>query len=135
MNIYELVNPSDAWTFVAPSDKIAFLVSLAVGRGQTGAKREGWESPLYLIGGDPGGDFQKWFKEPLEGALGRNSKDVIKSLRSFMIHRERAQKVPIGKALVKWNDKHRSSLNDFGGYALEFADHLEKDGKKKKGTG
>jgi hypothetical protein len=136
MNIYELVNPSDAWTFLAPSDKVAFLVALAVGRGQTSAKRDGWEGGMYVFGlGDPDKDFKKEFGEELEGAVGRHKADLIKSLRTFMIHREKAKKVPTGKALAKWNDKHRSSLNDFSGEALKLADHLKKNLEKKKGTG
>lgn len=133
--VYELVNPSDAWTFIAPSDKIAFLVAIAVGRGQTSAKREGWEGGMYVFGlGDPDKDFKKEFGEELEGAISRHKAELIESLRTFMIHREQAKKAPTGKALVKWNNERRSSLNDFGGYALKLAKHLEK-AEKKKGTG
>lgn len=126
MTVYEIINPSDAWTFLAASDKIAFLVSLFVGSGQTPAKREGWESPLYLLGGNPDKDYEKEFGEPLKGAVERHGDELIDSFRSFMIHREKSKKTLTGKPLAKWNDKHRSSLNDLGGYALELADRIEK---------
>lgn len=124
--IYELVNPSDAWTFAAPSDKIAFLVSLLVGRGQTPAKRDEWMTGFYIIGGDPEADFEKQFGEPMKGALDRHREELITSLRTFMIHRDRAKEPLQGDALLAWNEEHRTSVNDFGGYALQLADRLAK---------
>lgn len=125
MTVYKLINPSDSWTFLAPSDKIAFLISLIVGRGQTPAERDGWSSPFYFgKGADPEGDYQKQFNEPMEGAIDRNRSELIESLKSFMIHRDRSPEVLTGEALDKWNDKHRSSMNDFGGYAFEVAKKL-----------
>jgi hypothetical protein len=126
MNVYELVNPSDEWTFLAPNDKIAWLVSFIVGEGKTPAKRDGWSSGLYIFGGDPEKDFEKEFGEPLKGFLDRYRDDIIKSLRTFMIHRERSEKPLEGKELREWNENLRSSINDFGGYAFEFADRLER---------
>lgn len=125
--IYELVNPSDAWSFEAPSDKIAFLVALGVGRGATPAKRDGWDSGMYLFGkGDPAADFKKQFGEEFEGAVDRNRKEIVRSLRSFVIHREKAPKKMSAKERAAWNEKQRSSMNDFGGYANALADAIEK---------
>lgn len=127
--VYELVNPSDAWTFEAPSDLVAWLASLLVGRGKTPARRDGWTSPFYLFGGEPEKDFQEEFGEDLQGAVDRHRDDLIVSLRSFIIRREKAPPGLSGEELAKWNDKHRSSMNDFGGYANDIADAIEKAAK------
>lgn len=132
MNEYKLINPSDDWSFLAPSDKVAFLVSIAVGRGQTPAERGEWRAGMYIGGfGDPGADYKKMFDEELEGAIGRNKAEMIASLRTFMIAREKSKDVLAGADLMKWNNDHRSSMNDWGGYAFEIADLLEKADRKK----
>ena len=125
MTVYTLVNPSDAWTFLAPSDKIAFLVSLYVGGGKTPASRDGWESPFYLMGGDPDKDYEKAFGEPFDKALANNADELIESFRSFMISRHKSPEPLTGEALAKWNDQKRSSLSDFGAYALKLARRIE----------
>lgn len=131
MQVYEFINPSDAWTFLASSDKVAFIVAIMVGRGQTAARREGWEAGMYFFGGDFEADYLKQFNEPFEGAMKRHEKEIVKSLKSFMIHRERSKKKLTGKALFKWNDQLRSSLSDWGGYANRLAAAMEK-GKTEK---
>jgi len=123
MIVYELVNPSDPWTFEASSDKIAWLVSLYVGRGKTPASRDGWQSPFYF-GGDPAKDYEREFGEFMEDAPKRYKAFLVESLRSFMLHRDTAPEKLAGDALAKWNDKHRSSINDFGTYALRLADTI-----------
>jgi len=129
---YKLVNPSDDWSFLAPSNKIAFLVAIAVGRGQTPAERGEWQEGMYLGGiGDPGADYKRMFGEALEGAIERNKAEMIQSLRTFMIARHKSKKTLTGEDLRKWNDEHRSSMNDWGLYALQIADVLEKADTKK----
>jgi len=124
--IYELINPSDDWSFEAPSDKIAFLVSLIVGEGQTPASRDGWQGGMYILGlGDPNKDFQEQFNEQLEGAFTRHKTEIVESLKSFVIKRKEAPTGMTLNELRTWNDKHRSSLNDWGGYAHELADRIK----------
>ena len=57
MNLYEFVNISDAITFYAPDDDIAFAVSLYIGNGNCSCKRidpdgdkDVKDSALYLFG-------------------------------------------------------------------------------------
>lgn len=126
MNVYKLINPSDDWSFEAPSHMIAWLVATFLGNGKTPASCGAWQSPFYLMGGDPAADFQKEFGEPFDGAIGRHKAELIPSFRSFIIKREQAPAGMDRVALAKWNDEKRSSLNDFGGYANEIADKLEK---------
>lgn len=127
MNTYELVNPSDNWSFQAKSDKIAFLVALFVGRGATPAERDGWKGKMYILNiGDPSADYESEFKEKFEGALGRHKAEIVESLRTFMIDRRKAPDGLTGKKLKAWNDKRRSSTNDFGRAANSMADALEK---------
>ena len=131
MNVYELINPSDEWTFEAPSNLIAWMVSFLVGSGQTPARRGNWEASFYMFGGNPVEDFEAQFKEPFVGAPERHANEIIVSLRSFMIKREESPTPLSGKALEERNDKHRTSINDHGAEANRIAKLFEeKLGKK-----
>jgi len=133
--VYELVNPSEALTFLAPSNKVAWLVALFIGRGSTPARRDGWQSSFYCFGGDPEADCKKEFGDSIKEAVDKHRAELVSALRSFMIHREASPNPLKGDALKKWNDHNRTSTNDYCGHANQLAEQFEKAGatsEKKK---
>ncbi len=54
---YKLINPSDAITFKAESDKVAFFCALILGNGKAGISRQDGkeveQSPMFLFHHDP----------------------------------------------------------------------------------
>lgn len=57
---FELVNPSDPYTFTAPNLETAALAVVLLGRGRYGAKSldGGKDVPIFLLGG-----HDEWFTE------------------------------------------------------------------------
>ena len=135
---YELINPSDPYTFLADSHETAalvvFLISALYGaRSQDGST----EVPVFILGG-----AAEWYR----GIFGRTPDDglsvkrqeVAKSLDSLMYgHFEDRRMYEAALAAITdsgkkeefkaaWQDG-RSSLNDIGTYAHELAKRL-KDG-------
>lgn len=129
---YELINPSDPYTFIAEDLETAaltvFLLSTAYGaKPKTGEDKV----PIFLFGG-----AQEWYEEnfgrtPDEGLSAKNS-SVAAALDSMMHghfeDRKRYQAALDGiddpekkeKFIDEWQDGY-SSLNDIGGYAHKLA--------------
>lgn len=126
MNVYKLSNPSDDWSFEAPSHLVAWLVATYVGNGKTPASCGDWQSGFYLLGGDPQADFMKEFGMQISEGIEKHKAEFIAALRSFIIKRKDAPAGMDRAALAKWNDEKRSSMSNYGGYANELADSLEK---------
>ncbi len=53
MNLYEFVTPSDAITFKAINDKVAYMVAILMGNGKAGCNKEGGESIPTMLMFDP----------------------------------------------------------------------------------
>jgi hypothetical protein len=144
MQIYELINPSDAYTFTAPSLEVAAVVTLIVGRGRYGARcvsGELQEVPMFLFGGS-----EAWVQETLNyktldslvEKYMQEKQTLAASLESFMIGDSNNRKLyEDGLALLeteekrkawrdRWQDENRSSMNDIGGYAHRLADRIRK---------
>ncbi len=134
---YELINPSDPYTFIAADKEVAALVigslSLAFG-AETKNKAEENRVPIFMFGG-----FEEWYQEefgrtPAEG-LAAKKNEVGEALTSFMIgHFE--DRVRYNAALeaiddpekaevfkTKWQDR-RTSLNNIGGVAHSIGKNL-----------
>jgi len=139
--IYEIINPSDKATFIAPNLMIAGLVTLILGGGQYGATPENPDEnanvPLMLFGGT-----HEWWQghfpdEPMEGAVVRHAADVIACLRTVAYGGINDRKLfdsamsaiddtAKREAFIEeWNDRNRSSLNNIMGQAHEIASSLE----------
>lgn len=134
---YELINPSDPYTFIAADKEVAALVIGILGfsfGAETKNKAEEDRVPIFMFGG-----FEEWYKKefgrtPMEGVAVRK-KDIGEALRSFVIghfnDRERynaaleaidnPEKAEIFKA--KWQDG-RTSLNDIGSMAHSIGKKL-----------
>lgn len=129
---YELINPSDPYTFIAEDLETAaltvFLLSTTYGAR---SKEDEEKVPIFLFGG-----AREWYSEnfdrtPDEG-LDAKRKAVSDSLSSMMYgnftDRKRYQTAlsaiddPKKKELfiAEWQNAH-SSLNDIGGFAHKLA--------------
>lgn len=139
--IYEIVNPSDCYTMKADDLAVAQAAVIVLGQGQYGLKDEQGEScaPMLLFA------TPKQTEEILaelfgEGSLGgfieRNKAAIADALDSVMSVDRRERRL-YEEALVaieseekrqefrdKTHDRHRSSMNDIGGAAWEYAKRL-----------
>lgn len=129
---FELINPSDPYTFIASSNEVAalvvFLISTTYGAK---AKDDSFEVPAFMFGGG-----EEWYQKQFERsvALGflENRAEVAKALESMMYggfeDRRRYQAALNAiddnkkreKFIAEWQDG-RSSMNDIGNYAHALA--------------
>ena len=110
--IYEIINPSDPYT-IEHSDFLALAAAcVLLGNRQYALNpvgHDGEKVPLFIFGG-----FDKWWAE--------------RATLSFDDYLE-ANKLTIADALdsVKLQSGERSSMNDIGGRAKKWAEHLRED--------
>jgi len=133
---YELINPSDPYTFIAKNKEVAaltvFLISTMYGaRSETGEE----EVPVFLIG-NPESWYQSEFHRPTDEGFLLNKKEVAKALESFMLgnfeDRQRYEIAlnaitdPVKKEefIAAWQEG-RSSLNNIGTYAHALSKKLQ----------
>src|SRR6266700_3975891 len=71
--LFEIINPSDAYTFLAPDLAIATIVTVYLGEGQYGARQIGGELevPLMILG-DPDAWFREHFNQSAEAFFESN---------------------------------------------------------------
>jgi hypothetical protein len=108
---FEIVNPSDPYTFTAPTLEIAALVVCLLGEGKYGGTSldtpRGVDVPIFIFGG-----HDEWFKEQFgctfEDSYERTDKLALAD--SF-------DTVTLGRA-------ERSSMNNIGGRAKRYAKAL-----------
>ncbi len=139
--LYDLINISDRYTFHADSLECAAALTLLLGNGQYGATPLGSEPtdgvPIFIIAHP-----EPWFQEK----FGRS---VTASLRAFTAGDERAALITALRSVLigdrveyettlpliietertawtrAWKDRHRSSMNDIGRRAEQWANKLE----------
>ncbi len=134
---YELINPSDPYTFIAADKEVAALVignlSLAFG-AETKDRAEEDGVPIFIFGG-----FEEWYQEefgrtPAEG-LAAKKNELGEALVSFMLGRfedrerynaaleaiDSPEKAEVFKR--KWQDG-RTSLNNIGDVAHSIGNKL-----------
>lgn len=134
MKEYELINPYNPYTFLAPDLEVAALVVFSIGV-QFGAKTlDGETVPVFLLG-----RAKEWYKEtfgrtPDEGLVNRKE-ELIAALESMVYgdFEDRCRYEAALEAITddkkreefieKWQDGH-SSLNDIGGYCKDLAKRI-----------
>lgn len=133
---YELINPSDPYTFLAESFEVAVLTVFCISTAY-GAKSKNGEKeiPLFIFGGSEAW-FLGEFHKTVEESLNENKRAVADALDSFMYggfnDRERYN---LALELItdddkreefreKWQDS-RSSINDIGTYAHQIAKKIK----------
>lgn len=144
--LYDLVNPSDAVTFVAPDLKIAACVTILLGGGQYGADpiEEGAESVPIMIFGNGDAWWTEHFDEPRDGVVERHADAIAEALRTVCYGGSKTRALfdsalaaiddPEKKAafVAEWNDRHRTSLNNIMGRAQDLAARVEAIAAKKQ---
>lgn len=126
MNLYEFVNISDAITFYAPDDDIAFATALYVGGGKCSCKRiengnshDVADSSPYIFGIPD--EVIKRFDEIITS----RSKECVESAHTFAcckpsereIFNDYTKNGTDKEKYAKWDDAHRSSMSDYCKYA------------------
>lgn len=139
--LFEIINPSDAYTIEAPDMEIAACACIVLGRGHYAFEEIGGDAevPMFLFGG-----HDAWFKQQFGGTLDETLDRVMKERRedlaacldSVLIgsgadrdtyHRGLALIDDPAKRAewrAQWHDERRSSLNDIGGNAYRIAEQL-----------
>lgn len=132
MKLYELINPSDPYTFYAPSVEIAGLAAamLSPSFGASPADGEGESSPVMF-------GWNEWMKQKgiNEQWVEANKLEIADALDSFLIGKaeRRADLESMLELLAddkkqEWIDKrqerNRTSLNKIGETAYKLAEQL-----------
>lgn len=137
---FELINPSDPYTFLAESEEVAALVVFSISTAYGAkSKDESIEIPVFIFGG-----AVEWYKERFgrdpDAGMDALRQQAGKSLCSMMYghfkDRERYElaleciddEAKREKFIKKWNDA-RSSLNDIGTYCHILGKKLQKEEK------
>lgn len=143
MNLYEFINISDAITFYAPDDDIAFAVAMYVGNGKCSCERvdpdgnkDVKDSAPYLFG------IPDEVLKRFEAIITSRSKECVESAHTFACCKPGEREIfndytnnGTDKAKYeKWDDSHRTSLNDYSKYARSLKlKSGEKDDCNRKG--
>lgn len=136
---YELINPSDGYTFIAKDLEVATLTVFLLGAAYGAQEKNGnIVVPIFLFGGDPVDWYQKLFNRTPDEGLVERRLDVSESLASMMLgsfedrrrYEAALEAITDDKKreefIVKWQDGC-SSLNDIGTYAHQLAKDIERE--------
>lgn len=139
--IYELINPSDSYTFYADDPKVAVSVALLVGSGKMGLEDETGngdypamqlfcdadvvEKKLTQYFGQPWGDWMKGHRVEIADAL---ETVITLGRKERHAYDEALKRIddPVKREAyrVSIHDKNCTSLSDFGTYAWKLAKRL-----------
>lgn len=132
---YELINPSDPYTFLANNKEVATLVVFCLGPLYGAKSQDGTEEvPVFLLGGSKEWYINEFGRTPDEG-LEAYRKEVADALSSFMLgdfEDRRRYDIALNaiteedkrkQFIEEWQDS-RSSTNDIGTYAHELGEKI-----------
>ncbi|MFZ4807519.1 MAG: hypothetical protein ACOYLQ_09700 [Hyphomicrobiaceae bacterium] len=152
MIVYEIINPSDAATFLAPDRTIALAVLALLGEGWYGVtplERDGQrileeEAKLIFVPPFIGkGAYESWWRsagyteEPIEVALKTRAAELVAALRSCSYGDLEDRKTydsacnaitdpeKLKTFKSEWEDRRRSSMNRIVQRAWAWADRIE----------
>jgi len=137
--LYELINPSDAYTFHADDPLVAQAVAVLVGSGKMGLDDEEGNSypTLLLFEKDVEAKLQEIFGKPMNEYVEDHHAELATALDSVMSVGRRERK-NYDAALVRMppeqhesyrdevHDRNRTSMSDFGTYAWQLAAQCRK---------
>ena len=129
MNLYEFINISDTITFWASDDDVAIAAAAIVGNGHSGCDRIGDDGkktpilPMYILGGMP----KETIEKVMDVAMIRRE-ELKEAMRTFACCRPQdreAYDVYTENSTNQdrwdsWDDKHRTSLNNYCKWARDF---------------
>lgn len=137
--LFEIVNPSDPYTFEAENVDIACVAVLFLGNGAYGLNvpdgQPNPDCPMFLFGGDPAAWAEKRLGCSLNDYLTKHGDAIASALDSVLIgdfsdrqifNDAVAKMNEVGAVQFKnqWHDKKRSSLSDIGKRAWALAKAL-----------
>lgn len=138
MDIYEIINPSDAYTLVSDSFEFACIVACLLGEGKYGL----WqidgdnEMPIFFIGG-----HDVWFTEhfgaDFSAVMDRMNPAAVADVCDSVLIGKACDRETFDKAMAliedeskrqefraHWHNTRRSSMNDIGSRARFYAEKL-----------
>ena len=134
--LFEIINPSDKMTMEADDTTVAGVAALYLGEGKIGLENEQGETvfPLLFLGGQDAldewksqvgiDDLSVWtfeHKDEIACCLESIVYGGFGDRRAVMELVEGKEHHEILQAMAKWNDRQRSSINDFSSYAFKLA--------------
>ncbi len=135
--IYELINMSDTITFYALDEDYARAVTLLLGEGKCGCRTKDGRSLEYCFTAFHGEAPQEIY-DKIERMLKEKDTNLIEALNSVAvcnfaereIFDEYTENATNEAKWLKWDDAHRTSLNNFGKYARKLAKNIFNNGQK-----
>lgn len=136
MKQFELINPSDPYTFLAVDLEVAALTVFCISTAYSAESQDGDEVPIFIFGGAKEWYQNEFGRTPDEGLEARK-REVIDSLSSMMYGSfEDRKRYEVALQAIddeekretfikEWNNG-RSSLNDIGTYCHNLAKELGK---------
>lgn len=123
MNVYELVNPSDPYTFDAPDDDLATAVVLFISDmcGWKCGDRQG--GPYVLV--TPDSSAGRQLLEKVKRIAAERRPELIAALRSVELRKEERLAAGVDD-VERWHNDRRSSLTDHRARARQLADSFER---------
>lgn len=144
MNLYEFANFSDNVTFYAADDEIAKCATLLIGNGHCFCNRLNEDGSE----GEQLDDTCFMFFDKVPDAVIKKSHQVIDcrpadlgtAMLSFAVCRKSEREIydeytsnsTDAEKKAKWDDKHRTSLTDYCGYAWKLGSNLLEKAKGKE---
>lgn len=135
--IYEIINPSDKYTLASDDPAVAAVCCMMLGGGKYALEDEKGKNacPMFIFGGDP----HKWLNDThgttIDKVMEERKDAVIVCFRSVMIG-DAANRILWEKSdaetKAKYHDQKRTSMNDIGKRANQYADHLAESLKSPK---
>ena len=140
MKVWELINPSDAITFEAPSLAVAATVTLTVGSGVYGADSEDGEKVPILALGDSEA-VEAWVAQEFGGMtveeLFAHAKQAVPAALLSFVTGSRSDRKLFESALAKmfpdkreeyrevWEDAKRTSMNQITEHAHDLGRRMQ----------
>ena len=144
MTNYELINPSDAYTFQAPDLETATLTVYMISTGYGAVSEDGTENvPIAVFLDNVDTWYENKFGRSIKEALVVKKEEMIDSLNSFVLGNfedRRIYESTVNRIFTEskkrkfdeeWNDK-RTSMNNIGLRTKLLADHLRKQEEAEK---
>lgn len=145
--IYEIVNPSDACTIEAQDSVLASIAMIVLGNGQYGLYDEDGRTVLGIFALSKPEKLIEWLRDngvedtKMDEFYAKNGEEIatilesvvygdIKDRKAITALTESMTKSDRLKALAKYNDSKRSSMNDIGSAAFELAKGFRKKAKE-----
>jgi hypothetical protein len=141
--IYEIINPSDACTIEAQDTVLASIAIIVLGNGQYGLYDEDGRTVLGIFALSKPEKLIEWLRDngvedtKMDEFYAKNGEEIATILESVVYGDASDRKAIVAltesmtkpdrlKALAKYNDSKRSSMNDIRSAAFELAKGFRK---------